>query len=68
VCLGPGLILWYDLSNGKGTKRFGTRNVRNLKRSVSLTTAASELERYKLDSVGVQKVRWNKGGTVRAGN
>ena len=27
-----------------------------------------ELARYKLDLVGVQEVRWDKGGTVRAGN
>jgi len=27
-----------------------------------------ELEKYKLDVVGVQKVRWDKGGTVRAGD
>ena len=24
--------------------------------------------RYKLDVVGVQEVRWDKGGTVRAGD
>ena len=28
---------------------------------------ARELARYKLDLVGVQEVRWDKGGTVRAG-
>jgi hypothetical protein len=33
----------------------------------SLVTVARELARYKLDLVGVQKVRWDKGGTVRAG-
>ena len=27
---------------------------------------ARELARYKLDLVGVQEVRWDKGGTVRA--
>ena len=27
-----------------------------------------ELARYKLDVVGVQEVRWDKGGTVRAGD
>ena len=27
--------------------------------------AAKELTRYKLDLVGVQKVRWDKGGMVR---
>ena len=30
--------------------------------------AARELARYKLDLVGVQEVRWDKGGTVRAGD
>jgi exonuclease III len=44
--------------------RFGTWNVRSLNRSGSLTTVARELARYKLDLVGVQEVRWDKGGTV----
>jgi hypothetical protein len=48
--------------------RFGTWNVRSQYRAVSLTAAASELARYKLNSVDVQKVRWNKKGTARAGN
>ena len=30
--------------------------------------AARELARYKLDLVGVQEVRWDKEGTVRAGD
>ena len=30
--------------------------------------AARELARYKLDLVGVQEVRWDKGGTVRTGD
>jgi len=30
--------------------------------------AAWELAKYKLDLVGVQEVRWDKGGTVRAGD
>jgi exonuclease III len=46
--------------------RFGTWNVRSL--SGSLMTVARELARYKLDLVGVQEVRWDKGGTVRAGD
>jgi hypothetical protein len=29
-------------------------------RSVSLTTAAKDLSRHKLDLVGVQEIRWNK--------
>jgi hypothetical protein len=34
----------------------------------SLMAAARDLARYKLDLVGVQEVRWDKGGTVRAGD
>ena len=46
--------------------RFGTWNVRNLYRVGSLTAVVRELVRYKLDLVGVQEVRWDNGGTVRA--
>ena len=45
----------------------GTWNIRSLYRAGSLMAAARELARYKLDLVGVQDVRWNKGGTVRTG-
>jgi len=48
--------------------KLGTWNVRSLYRAGSLKTAARELGRYKLDVVGVQKVRWDKGGTVREGD
>jgi len=48
--------------------RFSTWNVRSLYRSGSLTAAARKLTRYKLDLVGVQEVRWEKGGMVRAGD
>jgi len=34
----------------------------------SLTAATREWAKYKLDLVGVQEVRWDKGGTVRAGD
>jgi exonuclease III len=47
--------------------RFGTWNVRSHYRSDSLTAAARELARYKLDLLGVQEVRWDKGGTARGG-
>jgi hypothetical protein len=47
--------------------RFGTWYVRSLYRTLSLTTGASELARYKLYIVGVQEVRWDKERTVRAG-
>jgi exonuclease III len=44
----------------------GTWNVRGRYRIGSLKTVATELEKYKLDLVGVQEVRWEKGGTERA--
>jgi exonuclease III len=46
--------------------RFGTWNVRSLYRTGSLTTIAKELGKYKLDLVGVQEDRWEKGRTERA--
>jgi exonuclease III len=33
-----------------------------------LKTVSGELAKYKLDLVGVQEVRWDKGGTEPAGN
>ena len=46
----------------------GTWNVRSLYRAGSLTAVARELARYKLDLVGVQEVRWEKEGTLKAGD
>ena len=46
----------------------GMWNVRSPYRAGSLTAAARELARYKLDLVGVLEVRWEKGDTVRAGD
>jgi flavin-dependent dehydrogenase len=40
----------------------------SLYRAGSLTAVARELARYKLYFVGVQEVRWGKGGTVREGD
>jgi hypothetical protein len=34
----------------------------------SVVTAVREFARYKLDLVGVQEIRWDKGGTARAGD
>jgi len=48
--------------------RFGAWDVRSLNGAASLPTAARELWRYKLDLVGVQEVKWDRGGTVRAGD
>jgi hypothetical protein len=46
--------------------RFGTWRIRSLYRIGSLKTVARELGKYKLELVGVQEIRWEKGGTVRA--
>jgi hypothetical protein len=46
----------------------GTWNVRSLYRAGAIRAAARELARYKLDLVGVQAVRWEKEGTVKAGD
>jgi exonuclease III len=46
--------------------RFGTWNVRSLYRAGSLKTVARKLGKHKPDLVGVQEVRWEKGGTERA--
>jgi hypothetical protein len=44
--------------------RFGTWNVR---RAGSLRAGEEEISKYKLDLAGVQEVRWDGGGTERAG-
>ena len=48
--------------------RYGTWHVRSLYRAGSLTAAARELAMYKLDLVVVQEVRWDREGTVTAGD
>ena len=65
--LGTGLILRYNLGNGEKDMRFGAWNVGSLYRSGSSTTVVRQLVRYKLDSVGVQEVRWDNGDTSRVG-
>jgi hypothetical protein len=59
-----------DRSVGKTytIERFGAWYVRNLHRSGSLTTVVKKLAGYKLGLVGVQEVRWDKGGTAKAGD
>jgi hypothetical protein len=39
-------------------------NVRSQYRADLITAAARKLARYKLDLVGVQEVKWDKGSTV----
>jgi exonuclease III len=48
--------------------KIGTWNVRSFYRAGSFKAAARELQRYKLAVVGVQEVKWDKGGTVKAGD
>jgi hypothetical protein len=48
-------------------RRFGTWNVRSMERARSLRAVGEEISIYKLDIVGVQEVRWDGGGTERAG-
>jgi hypothetical protein len=47
--------------------RFGTWNVRCMYRVGSLRVVVEEISKYKLDLVGVQEVRWDRGGTEPAG-
>jgi hypothetical protein len=47
--------------------RFGTWKVRSIYRASSLRAVGEEISKYKLDLVGVQEVRWDGGGTERAG-
>ena len=48
--------------------KIGTWNCRSFYRAGSFKVAARELGRHKLDVVGVQEVRWEKAGSVTAGD
>ena len=48
--------------------KLSTWNVRSLYRAGSPTTVTRELARYKLELLGVREVRWDKRGTVSAGD
>jgi exonuclease III len=48
--------------------RFGTWNVRSLYRLGAMKSVVGELEKYKLDLVGVQEVRWKGEGYQTADN
>ena len=48
--------------------RFRTWNIRSLYNAGSFIAVARELAGCKLDLVGVWEVRWEMGGTVRAGD
>jgi hypothetical protein len=66
-----GGVFLEEVSRSRKRKRdilLGTWNVRSLYREGSLMAAARELAIYKLDLVGVQEMRWDKEGTVKAGD
>ena len=65
---GGGLFLEETSHSIQREMKIGTWNVRSLYSAGSLKAAARELVRYKLAVVGEQDVRWDKGGTVRAGD
>ena len=44
--------------------RFGTWNVRSLYRAGALDLVTSEIDRCRMDLVGVQEVRWDGSGTL----
>jgi hypothetical protein len=48
--------------------RFGTWKVRSLYRVGAIKSVVGELEKYKLDSVGVHEVRWEGDGYQMADN
>jgi exonuclease III len=48
--------------------RFGTWNIRSLCRVVVIKSIVGELEKYKLNLVGVQEVRWEGEGYQTADN
>jgi hypothetical protein len=47
--------------------RFGTWTVRSMCKAGSLRSVTEEISKYKLDLMGVQEVRWDRGGTKPAG-
>jgi hypothetical protein len=68
TCLGPGVIILYDISYEKLDMRFGMWKVISLYTAGSLTAAARELVRCNLDLACMQEVGWDKGSPVRAGD
>jgi len=68
TCLGPGSILWYEISHEKWDMRFGTWSFTNLYTAGSLTAADRELVKCNLDLACMQGVRWDKADTVREGD
>jgi hypothetical protein len=58
--------VWKNAERNKDKEDDDRSNNNNNNNNTVVTTVAKELASCKLDSVGVQEVRWGKGGTVRA--
>ena len=52
----------------KTEMRFGTRNVTSVYKPGSLKTVTREVEKYRLDLMRVQMVRWEREGSKLAGD
>jgi exonuclease III len=61
-------VLQLSLKQWKKDMRFGTWNIRSLCRVGTMKSVVEELERYNLDLVGVQEVRWEGVGYQTADN
>jgi hypothetical protein len=62
------MILWHDLRNSKGARFFEIKIIRSLCRVGAMKSVVGELEKCKLDLVGVQEVRWEREGYQTADN
>jgi hypothetical protein len=47
--------------------KFGTWNARSIYNAGLLTSVVEEVSKYKLNLVGVQEIRWNRGGSIEGG-
>ena len=45
--------------------RFGTWNLRTLLQAGNMNAIAEEAEKYKMDAVALQEIRWKGKGTIR---
>jgi len=45
--------------------RFGTWNVRTLLQAGNMNAIAKEAEKYKMDAVALQEIRWKGKGIIR---
>jgi len=60
-----GLPLWKRIRLWNKDKRFGIWNVRTLLQAGNMNIVAEEAERYKMDLVTLQEIRWRGKGSIR---